>query len=47
LSSNSELLRGFSNDQLGESVFITNDSKVYQYQGDGMLARAYNEQRLR
>ncbi|HDY7966046.1 TPA: mannose-6-phosphate isomerase, class I [Vibrio vulnificus] len=26
----------------GESVFITNDSKVYQYQGDGMLARAYN-----
>ncbi|NOI13563.1 mannose-6-phosphate isomerase, class I [Vibrio hepatarius] len=26
----------------GESVFITSDSKVYQYQGKGTLARAYN-----
>jgi mannose-6-phosphate isomerase len=26
----------------GESAFITNDSKAYQYQGKGILARAYN-----
>jgi len=26
----------------GESVFVTSDSKVYQYRGKGTLARAYN-----
>lgn len=26
----------------GESAFITNDCKFYQYQGNGTLARAYN-----
>ncbi len=26
----------------GESVFISNDSSVYQYKGNGILARAYN-----
>lgn len=26
----------------GESAFITNDCKFYQYQGSGLLARAYN-----
>ncbi len=26
----------------GESVFVSNNSSVYQYQGNGILARAYN-----
>lgn len=26
----------------GESVFVSNDSSVYQYKGNGILARAYN-----
>ncbi|GEM79961.1 mannose-6-phosphate isomerase, class I [Vibrio superstes] len=26
----------------GESVFVSNNSSVYQYQGNGVLARAYN-----
>ncbi|GAL30243.1 mannose-6-phosphate isomerase [Vibrio variabilis] len=26
----------------GESVFISNDSAHYQYQGNGVLARAFN-----
>ncbi|USD67257.1 mannose-6-phosphate isomerase, class I [Vibrio sp. SCSIO 43136] len=34
------------NDQLtlkpGESVFVSNNSSMYQYQGNGILARAYN-----
>lgn len=26
----------------GESVFVSHNSNVYQYQGNGILARAYN-----